>query len=39
MDVPSTAAGVIQELKVRKGDRVSKDSLIAAGERGRVATP
>jgi len=29
MDVPSTAAGVIQELKVRKGDRVSKDSLIA----------
>ncbi len=29
MDVPSTAAGIIQELKVRKGDRVSKDSLIA----------
>jgi dihydrolipoamide dehydrogenase len=29
MDVPSTASGVIQELKVRKGDRVSKDSLIA----------
>jgi len=29
MDVPSTAAGVIHELKVRKGDRVSKDSLIA----------
>jgi len=29
MDVPSTAAGVIQELKIGKGDRVSKDSLIA----------
>jgi dihydrolipoamide dehydrogenase len=29
MDVPSTVAGMIQELKVRKGDRVSKDSLIA----------
>jgi dihydrolipoamide dehydrogenase len=29
MDVPSTVAGVIQELKVRKGDRVSKGSLIA----------
>jgi dihydrolipoamide dehydrogenase len=29
MDVPATAAGVIHELKVAKGDRVSKDSLIA----------
>jgi pyruvate/2-oxoglutarate dehydrogenase complex dihydrolipoamide acyltransferase (E2) component len=29
MDVPATAAGVVQELKVAKGDRVSKDSLIA----------
>ena len=29
MDVPATVAGVIQELKVTKGDRVSKDSLIA----------
>ena len=29
MDVPATAAGVVQEVKVRKGDRVSKDSLIA----------
>ncbi len=29
MDVPATAAGVIQEVKVRKGDRVSKGSLIA----------
>ena len=29
MDVPATTAGVVQELKVAKGDRVSKDSLIA----------
>ncbi len=29
MDVPATAAGIVQELKVAKGDRVSKDSLIA----------
>jgi len=29
MDVPATAGGVVQELKVKKGDRVSKDSLIA----------
>jgi len=29
MDVPATVAGVIRELKVAKGDRVSKDSLIA----------
>jgi dihydrolipoamide dehydrogenase len=29
MDVPATVAGVVHELKVAKGDRVSKDSLIA----------
>ena len=29
MDVPATAAGVVQEVKVRKGERVSKGSLIA----------
>ncbi|HKX98564.1 MAG TPA: dihydrolipoyl dehydrogenase [Steroidobacteraceae bacterium] len=29
MDVPATAAGTVQEVRVRKGDRVSKDSLIA----------
>ena len=29
MDVPATVDGVVQEVKVRKGDRVSKDSLIA----------
>ena len=28
MDVPATAAGVVREVKVAKGDRVSKDSLI-----------
>jgi dihydrolipoamide dehydrogenase len=28
MDVPATVAGVVQEVKVAKGDRVSKDSLI-----------
>jgi len=29
MDVPATAGGVVQEVRVVKGDRVSKDSLIA----------
>jgi dihydrolipoamide dehydrogenase len=29
MDVPATAAGVVQQVKVAKGDRVSKGSLIA----------
>jgi dihydrolipoamide dehydrogenase len=29
MDVPATAAGTVQEVKVRKGDRVSKGSVIA----------
>ncbi|MGH8250325.1 MAG: dihydrolipoyl dehydrogenase [Steroidobacteraceae bacterium] len=29
MDVPATVAGVVQEIKLAKGDRVSKDSLIA----------
>ncbi len=29
MDVPATVAGVVQEMKVAKGDRVSKGSLIA----------
>jgi dihydrolipoamide dehydrogenase len=29
LDVPATAAGIVQEVKVAKGDRVSKDSLIA----------
>ena len=29
MDVPATAGGVVQEVRVVKGDRVSKGSLIA----------
>jgi pyruvate dehydrogenase E2 component (dihydrolipoamide acetyltransferase) len=29
MDVPSSAAGVLRELKVKRGDRVSKGDLIA----------
>ena len=29
MDVPATVAGIVEELRVKKGDRVSKDSLIA----------
>ncbi|HUG03728.1 MAG TPA: dihydrolipoyl dehydrogenase [Steroidobacteraceae bacterium] len=29
MDVPATVAGVVHEVKVARGDRVSKDSLIA----------
>ncbi len=34
MDVPATEAGVVREMKIRKGDRVSKDSLIALVEAG-----
>lgn len=30
MDVPSTAAGVVKDLKVKKGDRVSKGTPIAS---------
>ncbi len=29
MDVPATVAGIVQQVKVAKGDRVSRDSLIA----------
>ena len=29
MDVPATIAGIVQEVKVAKGDRVSRDSVIA----------
>ena len=29
MDVPATAAGVVQEVRVARGDRVSKGSLVA----------
>jgi dihydrolipoamide dehydrogenase len=44
MDVPATASGVVQELRVGKGDRVSKDSLIAllaadGGDTVKIASP
>jgi len=32
MDVPSTAAGTIREIKIKRGDRVSKGDLIALVE-------
>ena len=38
MDVPSTAAGRIAELSVKKGDRVSKGSPIAVVEAAAAAT-
>jgi pyruvate dehydrogenase E2 component (dihydrolipoamide acetyltransferase) len=38
MDVPSTAAGVIRELKVRRGSRVSQGDLIAIVEGAASAT-
>ena len=34
MDVPSTAAGVVKAVAVKKGDRVSKGSVIAADRSG-----
>jgi dihydrolipoyl dehydrogenase len=42
MDVPATEAGIVEEMKVRKGDRVSQDSLIAlvaAGDGDTVRIP
>ena len=39
MDVPSTAAGVIQSLAVKKGDRVAKGSVILALEGAAAAAP
>ena len=39
MDVPSTAAGRIAELSVKKGDRVSKGSPIAVVEAAAAAAP
>ena len=37
MDVPSTAAGIVRELKVQRGSRVSQGDVIARGRgcRGR----
>ncbi|HEY0941712.1 MAG TPA: dihydrolipoyllysine-residue acetyltransferase [Steroidobacter sp.] len=39
MDVPSTAAGVVKSLALKKGDRVSKGSLIAQLEGGAPEAP
>jgi dihydrolipoamide dehydrogenase len=38
MDVPSSAAGVVKSVAVKKGDRVSKGSLIVEVEGGQPAT-
>jgi len=37
MDVPSTAAGVVKSIAIRKGDRVSKGNVIAQIEGGEAA--
>lgn len=39
MDVPSTSAGVVQSVALKKGDRVSKGSLILALEAGAGSPP
>lgn len=39
MDVPSTVVGVITSVALKKGDRVSKDSLIAQLDAGAAADP
>ena len=41
MDVPSPVAGVVKEVKVKVGDKVSEGTLILTleAERGRAATP
>ncbi len=39
MDVPSTVAGVVRELKVRKGGRVSQGDLVAIVEGEAAAAP
>ncbi len=39
MDVPSTAAGVVREFKVARGDRVSKGDVIAVVEGEATAAP
>jgi len=37
MDVPSTAAGVVKSIAIKKGDRVSKGNVIAQIEGGEAA--
>jgi len=39
MDVPSTAAGTIREIKIKRGDRVSKGDLIALVEPAQQEAP
>ena len=39
MDVPSTAAGTIREIKIKRGDRVSKGDLIALVEPAKQEAP
>lgn len=39
MDVPSSAAGVVKEVKVKVGDNVSEGSLIVVLEGGEAAAP
>jgi len=39
MDVPSTAAGVVREVRVRRGSRVSQGDLVALVEGDAVAAP
>jgi pyruvate dehydrogenase E2 component (dihydrolipoamide acetyltransferase) len=39
MDVPSTVAGVVRQLKVAKGGRVSQGDLIAIVEAGKAGEP
>ena len=37
MEIPSPAAGVVKELKVKVGDKVSEGTLVAAARRKRRA--
>lgn len=39
MDVPSSAAGVVKEIKVKIGDKVSKGSLVLLVEESAAGTP
>src|SRR5438874_12498972 len=39
MEIPSTHAGVIKELKIKLGDKVSEGSVLAMVEASEVAAP